>query len=62
MHPFRDPIEDVLSKSLCTLERWVALTEEYLPRAAKRVKDQQQKGQRSLTAYAGWTRTPLILS
>jgi hypothetical protein len=62
-HPFRDPIEDVLSKSLCRQERWVTrLTEEYLPRAAKRVKDQQQTGQRSLTAYAGWTCTPRILS
>jgi hypothetical protein len=61
-HPFRDPIEDVLSKSLCREERWVTLTEEYLPRAAKRVKNQQLTGQRSLTAHAGWTRTPRILS
>jgi hypothetical protein len=38
-HPFRDPIEDVLSKSLCNQERWVTLTEEYLPGATKRVKD-----------------------
>jgi hypothetical protein len=57
-HPFRDPIDDVLSKSLCKQERWVTLTEEYLPGAAKRVKDQRQTGQRSLTAYAGWSRTP----
>jgi hypothetical protein len=56
--PFRDPIDDVLSKSLCKQERWVTLTEEYLPGAAKRVKDQQETGQRSLTAYAGWSRTP----
>jgi hypothetical protein len=56
--PFRDPIDDVFSKSLCKQERWVTLTEEYLPGAAKRVKDQQQTGQRSLTAYAGWSRTP----
>jgi hypothetical protein len=28
-HPFRDPIDDVLSKSLCKRERWVTLTEEY---------------------------------
>jgi hypothetical protein len=60
--PFRDPIEDVLSKSLCRQEWWVTLTEEYLPRAAKRVKNQQQTGQQSLTAYAGWSRTPRILS
>jgi hypothetical protein len=45
-----------------TQERWVTLTEEYLPRAAKRVKNQQLTGQRSLTAHAGWTRTPRILS
>jgi hypothetical protein len=53
-HPFRDPIEDVLSKYLCNQERWV---EEYLPGATKWVKDQQQTGQRALTAYAGWSRT-----
>jgi hypothetical protein len=61
-HPFRDPIEDVLFKSLCRQERWLTLTEEYLPRAAKRVKNQQQTGQRSLTAYAGWSHTPRISS
>jgi hypothetical protein len=52
-HPFRDTIEDVLSKSLCNQERWVTLTEEYLPGATKRAKDQQQTGKRSRTAYAG---------
>jgi hypothetical protein len=57
-HPFRDPIDDVLSKSLCKQERWVTLTEEYLPGAAKRDQKQQQTGKRSLTAYAGWSRTP----
>jgi hypothetical protein len=28
--PFRDPIDDVLSKSLCQQERWVTLTERVL--------------------------------
>jgi ribonuclease HI len=60
-HPFRDPMEDVLSKSLCRQERWVTLTEEYLLGATKRVKDRQQTGQRSLTEYDGWRRTPRIL-
>jgi hypothetical protein len=57
-HPFRDPIED---KSLCRQERWVTImTEEFLPEASKRVKDRQETGQRSLTAY--WSQTPRILS
>jgi hypothetical protein len=43
--------------------RWVVLaeitlTEDYLPDATKRANDQQQTGQRSLTAYDGWSRTP----
>ena len=59
-HPFRDPMEDVLSKSLCQQERWVTLTDEYLPAAKKRVKNRQQTGQHSLTAFAGWSRTPRI--
>ncbi len=59
-HPFRDPIDDVLSKSLCQQERWVTLTEEFLPKAKKRVKAQQQTGQRSLTAYYALSSTPRI--
>jgi hypothetical protein len=54
-HPFR---EAVLSKSLCNQQRWFTLTEEYLPGVTKRVKDQQEMGQRSLTVYYGWSRTP----
>jgi hypothetical protein len=41
----------MLSKSLCQQERWVTLTEEYLPGAKKRVKAQEQTGQRSLKEF-----------
>jgi hypothetical protein len=29
-HPFRDGMDDVLSKSLCLQEGWVTMTEDYL--------------------------------
>jgi hypothetical protein len=49
--PFRDPMDVVLSKSVCTQLRWVGMTEEYLPAATRRVKVQEtKKGQRSLKA------------
>jgi ribonuclease HI len=59
-HQFRDEIEDVLSKSLSRQERWITLTEDFLPGAAQRVRDREQRGQNSLMAYDGWSRTPRI--
>jgi hypothetical protein len=50
-HPFRDPWEDVLSKPLCDQERWVSMTEAYLPAAKRRVKNLHQKSQRSIKAF-----------
>jgi hypothetical protein len=60
-YPFRDPIEDVLSRTLCQQERWVSLTEEYLPGAAKRAKDLKQTGQHSIPEFAGFSRTTGIV-
>jgi hypothetical protein len=52
-HPFRDPIEDVLSKSLCRQERWVTLTEEYLhylgQRSGSRTSNRRGSGPSQLT-------------
>jgi hypothetical protein len=60
-YPFRDPIEDVLSRTLCQQERWVSLTEEYLPGAAKRAKDLKQTGQHAIPEYAGFSHTTGIV-
>jgi hypothetical protein len=38
--PFSDPTEDLLATSVSTQERWVSLTEAYLPKAFKRIKKQ----------------------
>jgi hypothetical protein len=59
-HPFRDGMEDVLSKSLCRQERWVTMTEDYLIAAKRRLKMQEQTGQHSLKEYYEWSRTPRI--
>ena len=57
-HPFRDPMD--LSKTVCVQERWVSMTEDFLPAARRRVKLQQQTGQRSLKELVGESRTPRI--
>jgi hypothetical protein len=59
-HPFRDPMEDVLSKSLCRQESWIRMTEDYLPAAKRRVAEQQQTGQRSLTEFFELSCTPQL--
>jgi hypothetical protein len=50
-HPFRDPLEDVLSKPLCDQERWISMTEAYLPAAQRRVKKLNLKSQRSIQEF-----------
>jgi hypothetical protein len=52
-HPFRDPMETILSKSVCSQERWVSMTEDYLPAARRRVKEQTQKSQHSIKELFG---------
>jgi hypothetical protein len=41
-------MEDILSKPVCDQERWVSMTEDFLPAAKWRVKQQANKGQRSI--------------
>ncbi len=48
-HPFRDPIDFILSKSVSAQELWISKTEQFLPLARKRVKDLAQKQQRPMT-------------
>jgi hypothetical protein len=59
-HPFRDGMEDVLSKSLCRQERWVTMTEDFLIAAMRRLKMQKKTSQHSLKEYYEWSRTPRI--
>jgi hypothetical protein len=59
-HPFRDPMEVVLSKTVCAQERWVSMTEDFLSAAKRRVKAQKKKSQRSLKEYFGQRRTSHI--
>ena len=49
-HPFRDPIEVLLTKPTADLELWVTKTEAYLQKAIKRAKA-RPKGQTLLTAF-----------
>jgi hypothetical protein len=59
-YPFRDGMEDVLSKSLSRQERWVTMTEDNLIAARRRLKMQQKTSQHSLKEYYEWSRTPRI--
>jgi hypothetical protein len=52
-HLFRDPMETILSKSVCSQERWVSLTEDCLPAARRRVKEQTRKSQHSIKEFFG---------
>jgi hypothetical protein len=51
LHPFRDPIDTLLSKSVSAQELWISKTEEFLPLARKRVKRLANKGQHSMTEF-----------
>jgi hypothetical protein len=59
-HPFRDPMEVVLTKTVCAQERWVSMAEEYLPAAKRLVKARKKKSQRSLQKFFGQRRTSHI--
>ena len=50
-YPFRDPMEDLFVKSVASQERWITLTEDYLPVARRRIKSQEKKNQRSLKEF-----------
>jgi hypothetical protein len=49
--PFSDPMEDLLATTLSTQERWVSLTEAYLPIAFKRINKQDNDSHDSLEEY-----------
>jgi hypothetical protein len=44
-------MEETLSKSVSDQERWVSMTEAFLPAATRRVKAQKKKGQRSIKEF-----------
>lgn len=50
-HPFRLSMEDILAKNLAEKELWVKLTEAYLPKAFRRQKERDQKGQRTVDEF-----------
>jgi hypothetical protein len=49
--PFSDPMEDLLAANVSTQERWVSLTEAFLPIAFKRIKKQDKIHNHSLEEY-----------
>jgi hypothetical protein len=55
-------MEDILAKTASTRERWVSLTEAYLPKVFKRLKKQEQMHNHSLEEYGFYStkRTPRI--
>jgi hypothetical protein len=57
---FRDPMEDLLAKSVSVQERWVTLTTDLLPKIKKRLAKLQKNEQHSLKEYYGAKRTPRI--
>jgi hypothetical protein len=59
-HPFRDPMEDLLAKTVSAQERWVTLTTELLPKIQRRLARLQKNNQHSMTEYYGAKRTPRI--
>ena len=50
-HPFRDPIDDLLSKQVNDQELWVLQTEQYLPKALRRMKHRARNKQRAMTEF-----------
>jgi ribonuclease HI len=56
-HPFRDPMEALLSKSVTDQERWVSMTEDYLPIAKRRIKRHEKQNQRSIKEFFGSSRS-----
>ena len=50
-HPFRDPIEQLLSKPVLDQEQWISLTERYLPKAIRRIRKRGKDKQRALTEF-----------
>jgi hypothetical protein len=59
-HPFREPMEDLLSKTVIIQERWISLTEEYLPVALRRVRRMDKTGQSSIKKWLVRRHTPVI--
>ena len=50
-HPFRCPIEQLLSKPVLDQEQWISLTERYLPKAIRRIRKRRDDKQRSLLEF-----------
>jgi hypothetical protein len=57
---FRDPMEEMLSKSVCSQELSVSMTETFLTVATRRVKEHKKKCLVSLKEFLGQRRTPRI--
>jgi hypothetical protein len=57
-HPFCDSMDVVLSQTVSVQERWVELTEAFLPVAIRRVKKLIKKGQSSLKPFCVQRRPP----
>jgi hypothetical protein len=50
-HPFRDPIETLLHMRVADQEFWIQKTEEYLPKALRRLRKKKNDNQALLTDF-----------
>jgi hypothetical protein len=51
--PFNDPMEDILTKTVSSQERWITKTEAFLPKALRRIKERRKKRNHSIKKYFG---------
>jgi hypothetical protein len=59
--PFSDPMEDVLTRTVSSQERWITKTEAFLPKALRRIKTQEKKKNHSIKKLFGVDITPRII-
>ena len=50
-HPFRAPIEDLLSTSVTDQELWISQTERYLPKVLRRIRKRGKIKQHAMPEY-----------
>ena len=50
-HPFRDPIDTLLSKPVTDQELWILQTERYLPKVLRRIRDRGRDKQPPITKF-----------
>jgi hypothetical protein len=59
--PFSHPMEDILTRTVSSQERWITKTEAFLPKALRRIKTQEKRKNHSIKKFFGADRTPRIV-